>query len=257
MNENKELPEHPEGYMETSDRAYRERGLNDYLRYVFRDSSDGWLAQRPKDMTPENAEKWSLRHLHGLEHFVLSDDGKSFKKDQAIFYDWDWEEPTVFGGVDGFFSPNARILDLGSGMGKAAKEINMKYQYKSIKCIGVDYRYHRERPIEAEHNLSGGHFDNLPFSPGVFDRLLSVETFPSWLPFSLDMAKRYFEEISRVSKNGAIWRGTLPRLDEVHHYHIKNEISEDDLIRLFVVCGWDLVIDRAKSSFMAKLTKNR
>lgn len=232
--------------------AYMERGLNLYLKMAFRDSSDDWFSEIPEWMSPDNPERWSLRHLHSIEHYLPSD---TPQKNENINYDWDWKEDDVFGGKEGFFSPGAVILDLGGGMGKPAAEINEAYADKSIKCLSVDYRYHREGPTlqkdKSQTELVAGHFRDLPFGDDTFDRVLAIETFPAWLPRYKEDTERYFMEITRVCRNGAIWRGTFASQIELE----SKNADEDDVIAGFTKNGWELVIDRVKNSFMARLAK--
>jgi ubiquinone/menaquinone biosynthesis C-methylase UbiE len=198
-------------------------------------------------MVPKNPMQWSMRHFHTLEHFTPErTDGKiQSLKDQSVQFEWDWKEDKIFGGLDNFFVDNSTVLDLGSGKGIAVNEINEQFADRQIKCVGVDYRYLQEQ--QTAKNLVAGDFANLPFKDESFDRLLSVESFPCWLPDKELAIDKYIEEITRVSKIGTIWRGTLPEYDEYDTI----KFPTDSIIRKLVENGWELVI--SGNSFSAKL----
>lgn len=197
-------------------------------------------------MIPDNPMEWSLRHFHRIDHFVPSED--KLATDSNIQYDWDWQEANVFGGFDNFFTDEAQIVDLGSGRGQVVQEINQKYSNKGIRCVGVDYRYGHDKP-ENTNNLVAGDFRSLPFADKTFNRLLSVESFPAWMPKDKELIGKYFEEITRISKPGTIWRGTLPSFEDFE----KPFVPTEELATEFTKRGWELVIDSSNSSFIARL----
>jgi len=233
-----------EGYYDTGESAYKERGLDTYESMVFRDSSKTteWLQTKPGRMNPGNPSQWSLRHYHAIEHYQPIN-GKA-AKNEAVEYDWDWPEDNVFGGIEGFFSDNAEILDLGAGFGKPVKEINETYP--NVHCVGLDVRYADEKPDNTE-GLVGGNFEKTPFADSAFDRILSVESFPAWMPDDDTLVEQYFSEITRVSKPGTIWRGTLPTDD------ILDILDTEIIAKQFASNGWELIIDKGNTAFMAKL----
>lgn len=245
-----DILKNPEGYRDVGEFAYKLRNLEDYKRRVFPDTFEDWLSKQPEDMKAENQDKWTLRHLHTLDYYIPQS-GKAHKSED-IRYQWDWPESTVFGGFEGFFSEGVRILDLGSGHGKVVKEIKKRFKDKGIEITGVDYRYHRDRPEESNGGLVGGEFKRLPFKNDTFDRFLSVESFPAWMPRNKELVKKYFEEITRVSKDGAIWRGTFPVYDEYDN----EPVSGKELIDYFCQNGWEVVNERGYS-FIAKLKKDK
>jgi SAM-dependent methyltransferase len=251
--EPKDLPIHPEGYHDTGEFAY-DRDLDDYIKSIFRDSSDlptkHAIQHKPAEITPDNPSAWSMRHYYRLEHYLPADNQQGYQKDEEVEYAWDWKEATIFGGLEGFFSKGAVVLDLGSGMGKAVDEINEKYSDRGVKCFGVDYRFHRERPENGRNHLIGGHFRDLPFKDGKFDRILSQESFPAWLPPEQKTIDRYFQEITRVSREGTIWRGTFPYLESAEEKYIE----DIEIIRGFTKNGWEVVFDVGNRFFIARLT---
>ncbi|MCJ7792494.1 MAG: class I SAM-dependent methyltransferase [Candidatus Marinimicrobia bacterium] len=253
VDETKEVALKPEGYIELGEHAFKKRNLEDYKIMVFRDSSNfrdsskRWLRKKPREMTPNNPMNWSTRHFHKIEHFLPGEEGK----DPDVSYDWDWPERNIFGGFSGFFKRNVTILDLGSGFGQVVEEINEKYSGKGITCIGVDYRYLTGEEHADSDKLVGADFKDLPFNSDSFDRILSVESFPAWLPKRENVSK-YFEEITRVSKEGTIWRGTMP----IWSYgESKTPMSYHELVHFFTKNGWELMVDFRSTSFAARLSK--
>lgn len=232
----------PDGYFDTGEHAFKKRGFKEYTDWLFRDASDRWYSEKPEAMSEKDSMMWSLRHEHKLDYY-------SPGSDKVIqFFDWDLMNG-LFGGINQFFDENVHILDLGSGHGKAIQEINETYKKEGIVCDGVDFRYGRKDYPVGSRNLTAGYFGNLPFKDNSFDRLLSMESFPSWLPHdganNIDPSKieQYVKEIARVAKEGALWRGTLT---ENTLYHVKE---------YFLKCGWEFYIDTANNYFAAKLFK--
>ena len=240
-------PKNLEHYHDTGEHAIS-RNLETYKSMVFQDEGENWLKAKPEDMVPENPMQWSMRHFHTLEHFIPGRaNGKiQSRKDQSVQFECDWKEEKIFGGFNDFFVDNAQILDLGSGKGIAVNEINEQFKKRGINCTGVDYRYSQEKEQTAK-NLVAGDFANLPFKDESFDRILSIESFPCWLPNEEQTIDRYIEEITRVSRAGTIWRGTLPKYDEYDTIKFPTDV----VIRKFVENGWEVVVSR--DSFTAKL----
>lgn len=241
------LKERLEHYHDTGEHAFN-RGLKEYKSMIFIDSSDLWLKEKPKEMTPENSMQWSMRHFHVLKHFIPKQLENQIipTKDESCGYEWDLKEGEIFGGIKGFFISDSNVLDLGSGSGKAVKEINNEFKTKNIKCVGIDHRYFEKKPDDAE-NLFAGDFENLPFDDESFDRILSVESFPCWLPNDEKLIDRYIEEITRVSKLGTIWRGTFATYD----FEDKVIFSTDQIMEKFTKSGWEVFAHN--NSFSAKL----
>ena len=96
--------------------------------------------------------------------------------------------------------------------------------------------------------MIAGYFASLPFGDNSFNRILSVESFPCWLPDKEQTIDEYIAEITRVSQIGTIWRGTLPT------YEIEDKVKfpTDVIIDKFVKSGWEVVANR--DSFSAKLS---
>ena len=128
----------------------------------------------------------------------------------------------------------------------AVNEINEHFKERGITCTGVDYRYSYEQ--QTSKNLVAGDFANLPFKDESFNRILSVESFPCWLPNKEETINKYIEEITRISQIGTIWKGTLPKYDE----HDTIKFPTDVIIRKFVENGWEVFV--SGDSFSAKLT---
>lgn len=238
--------EYLEYYHDTGEHAIS-RNLEAYNSMVFKDEGRYWLREKPKDMYPDNPMQWSMRTFHTLEHFIpkQTDAKIQSSKDESVQFEWDWGEEKIFGGRDNFFADNSTVLDLGSGRGIAVNEINEQFVDRQIKCVGADYRYLQEQ--QAVKNLVACDFANLPFKDESFNRVLSVESFPCWLPVEEQTIDKYIEEITRISKIGTIWRGTLPKYNEYDTI----KFPTDSIIRKFVENGWEVVV--SGDSFSAKL----
>ncbi len=223
------------------------RDLATYKAMVFQDEGEGWLKTRPADMIPEKPMQWSMRHYHTLAHFTpeQTEEGIRSRKDPTIAFEWDWKEGKMFGGLDHFFAEHSRILDLGSGKGLAVHEINEQLQERDITCIGIDDRYFNEKP--RDKNLIAGDFAQLPFEDESFNRMLSVESFPCWLPKEEKTIDTYIEEMTRISQVGTIWRGTLPKYyeDDIISF------STETIVRKIVENGWEVLVNG--DAFAAKL----
>ncbi len=235
-------------YYDTGEHAYT-RGLNEYLSMVFKDGSEQWLNSKPDYIHPENPQGWVSRHDHSIKRYYPDNNGNKVccRKDNTIAYEWDLRGSEIFGGKEGFFSDNSTILDLGSGKALAVEQINQLYASRNVKCLGVDYRYVKDQP-QRSGEVVAGLFDNLPFADNAFNRILSVESFPSWLPSDERTIGRYIEEITRICKPAAIWRGTMPT------YDLPDEkiFPADIIISRIVENGWEFVLIH-NWSFAAKL----
>lgn len=234
-------------YHDTGEHAIS-RGLDTYKYMVFEEKNSYWLREKPENIIPDDPEGWVMRHFYKLKHFIpeQKDNKLSSREDESVQFTWDWKEDEIFGGFDNFFSNDASALDLGSGKGVALKEINEQFKDRNVKCVGIDYRY-IQKPQQNSKKLVAGDFENLPFKDNSFNRILSVESFPCWLPNKEKAIDQYVSEITRVSQIGTIWRGTLPS------YDIGDEIKfpTDVVIGKFVENGWEVVA--SVNSFVAKL----
>lgn len=237
----------PEEYTEIAESDYRTRTLNTYRLMVFQDDPGGlfpkqWLSEKPDDFDNE----WT-RRFHAIAYYQPIKGATVVNP--AITVEWEWPESKIFGGYDVFFQDKSIILDLGSGYGQVTKEINDKYNSKGIKCYGVDYRYKEEKPPNGSQ-LVAGHFSTLPFRNDSFDRILSVESFPAHLPKDKASVDKYIREITRVSKEGTIWRGSgtrnIPR----------NTQKIPELYDTICRNGWELVVTEG-DFFIARLKESQ
>ncbi len=251
------LREHPDGYYDTRETA-SERDLDTYMFMVF---DENWQTKKPK-VESGSIAKTSLESLHKISKFIPADNGNS-ERVASVKYEWDLEGGEPFGGITGFFSENTKILDLGSGKGIAKDQINEKYSGLGVKCVSLDFRYllqgydndkHPFYEMEIPQNSAdsvAGEFGNLPFADNTFDRMLSVETFPAWLPKDSADFERYFREVTRVCQKGTIWRGTSPTFEDL----LPNGYTNFSLQNAFCKNGWEVIIPNARGYFAAHLVK--
>ncbi|OGF25096.1 hypothetical protein A2303_05740 [Candidatus Falkowbacteria bacterium RIFOXYB2_FULL_47_14] len=243
----------PDGYDDAGWHAYNMRMLKDYKEMIFKDSPEAehykWLNKRPEDPSKAYERFGYKKYYHTLEHYLPAKQGG--ERNKSINFEWDWPEKNLFGGLDGFFEKGAKILDLGSGLGKVTEEINNKYKEKNISCVGLDHRLAYQQPDEKISNLVSGDFGALSFKTDSFNRLLSVESFPAFLPSTLKKIEEYFQEITRVSRIGTIWRGTFSEEEDIEN----KEVNFDQLKKLFGKYGWELVV--SNNSFVALLQNKK
>lgn len=120
------------------------------------------------------------------------------------------------GGRREFFSEGAQILDIGSGGGKALLMMNELYGSRGVKVIGLDDAYKDRIPngLNAETAIAGN-WREMPFEDNGFDRFLSCESNLKWLGkstggiFFTENDIQTIDEVTRVAREGAIWRATF------------------------------------------------
>lgn len=249
------LRSHPDGYYDTRE-EYTARNLETYKLMVF---DENWEETKP-NAQPGSITEQSLQALHGISFFVPSKD-RAPQKLTGKNYEWDLPGGEPFGGEKSFFERNAIVLDLGSGKGIAKDEINIRYGSIGLQCLSYDFRYllrgydtevhpfyEMELPKKAGSSVAGG-FDCLPFADNSFNRILSVESFPAWLPKGQADFNRYFTEITRVSQKGAIWRGTLPSMEGL----LPSGYKSFSLEKAFCENGWEVIFPHKRGYFIAHL----
>ena len=232
------------------------RGLKNYINMLFQDESS--------ERQPEQAYEINLKD--GI--FTLLECAK---------------DKVFFGGLKDFFLKGKKILDLGSGVGRATKELNDFFINFGINIFGIDASV-----PEQKADVVGGDFVNLPFSSNSIDRIMAVETFPRWYgdyPSSMRAATNHFaspedsmyvkgdddlleldrekylqrirqtwEEIHRIAAPGCIFRGTVEPCREKSDY--------ENIIRKFKFLlenGWRVIVYSEKNpqytNFIAYLPK--
>lgn len=158
----------------------------------------------------------------------------------------------VFGGKSEFFKKDSVVLDIGSGGGTAVRE--MSKNFAGVKVVGLDMQYVRSGVYSPTKRTSSatyvaGDWGEMPFADGAFDRLLSYESFPRYAfsrtDFSVEAVRNTFREITRVAKEGAIWRGTLGTR-AVH--------DEFSAIDMMIENGWEIHVFPGKT-FIARLVR--
>ncbi len=232
---NQEIPDHNhlDQFFELEEWKLN-RGLDAYKRQVFQD-----CGLDPSTKKPSTGHYTPLLHDHGNDIY-----------NNGLVNPWEWKEENIFGGFDGFFAPNSVILDLGSGIGLAVKEINEKFKASNVRCIGLDYRYKKQEErkkvvTDPSSLLIAADFKNFPFIDNSADRILSVQSFPSYFP-PQEVAEKYMQEITRVSKVGTIWRGNTPFENEDD-----SDIDAWAFRHMALRNGWEFV--EIGNSFIAKL----
>lgn len=158
-----------------------------------------------------------------------------------------------YGGQKEFFKKGATVLDLGSGGGKATTEYSLRL--KGVKIIGVDTEYKDMNPMYPSTGLFvGGDWEKLPFKDNTFTGILGCESYPAGMGSVPENIVRTFREITRVSKEGAVWRATIPELNPL--FDAEGEIWEAErrmITNSLAYNGWEAFID--KGIMIAKLEK--
>jgi SAM-dependent methyltransferase len=163
----------------------------------------------------------------------------------------------MYGAQKGMFKDRAVILDLGSGAGKAKHE----YQWWHPKnmVIGLDPYNGSENPgYPGEQNFIAGMMEKLPFKNDTFDGILACETFPRHVN-EQDELELIIREITRVCKEGAIFRGThiygstLSVKGEDGFMHSTEVNKMEVVIPAFVNNGWE--ITHTNTQITARLVK--
>lgn len=178
------------------------RSSKNYIATLFPDDLTG-------NKTINSLLKFSRNHIFGnkLEYFGLKGDGEW----ETRLVTWDDVNKNL-GGQRCFFQEGARILDLGSGSGKAISEWTKRYLSSDVRVVGLDFVYRREAPMTPhEGRYIAGVWQRLPFADNSFSGILSLESFPRYAELDLNSENNQmiFSEITRVSKKGAIWRATM------------------------------------------------
>lgn len=128
----------------------------------------------------------------------------------------------LYGGIDGFFAPGSHVLDMGSGGGKAVAEFNEEYRSRGVIVRGMDLSY-GEWPSEyasPEWRFIWADWRRMPFQKDSFNRLLSYDSFYTYPQSGFkegeatknEAVSLVLDEITRVAKPGAIWRGFSSKL---------------------------------------------
>lgn len=163
----------------------------------------------------------------------------------------------MFGGIEEFFRSGSNILELGSGGGRAIKE--MSENYSDVSLVGFDMRYGQYYPIDKAKkvNYLAGRWQKMPFGDNSFDRVISVESFPVHygsgrsrdlsLEDAIDIT---FKEITRISRQGGLWRGT-PAMGT----KLAGKPIGEYMVNKFLENGWEIYVFSA--CFVAKLVKKQ
>lgn len=219
----------------------------------FRDF-DRDLAQYLKRLFPDDPQKKEEQKT-GVPFIPLPDvDFYSMNKDGRTSYNTYRPEQLgpVFGGKGEFFKKDSVVLDIGSGGGIAVRE--MSENFAGVKVVGLDIQYGRDgvySPTERTSSATyiAGEWGKMPFADGAFDRLLSYESFPRYAfsrtDFSVEEVRNIFREITRVVKEGAIWRGTLGT---------RTINDKPSVINMMLENGWEIYVFPGKT-FIARLVK--
>jgi len=163
------------------------------------------------------------------------------------------------GGFNHFVLDGKSLLDLGAGSGRAINEmaaLNPKTQY-----CGIDIRYAKEAPPaleQANANLVGATWFNIPFKDGAFDRVISAYSFPYHLGRTQSseltdkqLAEKAIREITRVSKEGTLWRGVIwGKTRKIDSWRAESIFPE-----IMTKYGWEMttIEDNNSEVFIAKL----
>lgn len=225
----------------------RGRGVYEYSAFLF-----------PEDLTGS----WLLNPIMSR---VLESTSPQRIKNNFVFYGLDENDPKhlknvnqkeiyrEYGGQRSFFKKGATILDLGSGGGKATAEYSL--QRKGVNIIGLDTVYKEKNPIyPSEGMYTGGDWKRLPFKDDTFTGILACESYPRGMGSNPDSITKTFREITRASKEGAVWRATTRVPDSMLRGGA--EIGEEErrtLVNALTYNGWEAYID--KGILIARLEK--
>lgn len=110
----------------------------------------------------------------------------------------------ITGGKKEFFGKDAVILDMASGVGRAANQFSNR---RNI-IVGMDRRHQKEQPENTERGCYvAGNWKNLPFADNSFSGVMSCEGFPRWE--EPENYPQVIADTTRVCKRNAIWRATF------------------------------------------------
>lgn len=152
------------------------------------------------------------------------------------------------GGQEQFFRKSEHVLDIGAEAGVAVAQL--KAEHPEISFVGLDYGYGVEmNPAFKDYgHYVGGDWNHLPFKDNSFTRILSVESFPKHAEWIWDNGNT-FKDITRVSAEGTIWRGTHVGL--YNNESVQNNDWVSEMVRNMTVNGWDVCV--SNRIFVAKL----
>lgn len=215
-----------------------DRDLVQYLRKLFPDDPQKEEEQNPDVpfIPPPDVDFYNMNKSGRTSH-------NTYRPEQLS---------PVFGGESEFFKKDSVVLDIGSGGGTAVGE--MSKNFAGVKVVGLDIQYGRGGVYSPTKRTSSaryvaGEWGKMPFADGTFDRLLSYESFPRYAfsrtDFSEEAVRNTFREITRVAKEGAIWRGTLSTRT-VH--------NKSSAIDMMLENGWEIYVFPGKT-FIARLVK--
>ena len=165
------------------------------------------------------------------------------------------EVKAKLGGKKGFFTSGSKILDIGSGAGKAVKELGE--HYRKVEIVGLDPLYKTETPISKEGLYVAGRWYALPFKKNTFDGILTCESFPRHAPNDISSPEytSTIKEITRVSKPNAIWRSTLfPTFYDAFQPGY-TEAKRLGLVNIMLENGWEVYIN--ERVMIAKLANKK
>nr|OGC91242.1 MAG: hypothetical protein A2V48_02265 [Candidatus Amesbacteria bacterium RBG_19FT_COMBO_48_16] len=117
------------------------------------------------------------------------------------------------GAQKGMFFPGSRVLDLGNGAGRAKHQYQRLHRRSTV--IGIDLHNSEQYPAYPhEPNFVGAGWSKLPFADNSFTGILACETFPRHVGTFNGLVSTV-NEITRISKPGAIYRATTSFNDQI------------------------------------------
>lgn len=204
--------------------SWSTRDFEDYKYFLFPDAD--------ADYQPKNIQEV---YVGGFKYFKQGIEQDTDKLPEVS----DENIRSVFGGTDGFFHPNAVILDLGSGSGKATIEMVEKFSSQGVQVTGLDIAYTTDKPITHGHDIFvAGSWVDIPLTNNTFTGILSCESFPrhAWFDSTEEghlKNVKTIKEITRVARPEAIWRATLTSM---------SDLPKQALIPMMLENGWEVYI---------------
>jgi hypothetical protein len=152
------------------------------------------------------------------------------------------------GGQNSFFTAGHRVLDIGAGAGVAVAEL--KTLHPEVDFVALEKGYHKNiEPAYPElGQYVGADWNKMPFADNSFSRILSVESFPKHAEWIWDY-KSTFSDITRISKEGTIWRGT--HLGPDFNQPVLQSDWVGEMAERMTQNGWDLYV--SNRIFIAQL----